>query len=110
MSQATLSYLIRSTFIVLATVAIGMAVSQRAGLTIRQSVLLTLPIGFFAASLMTMFFLAREGSKGNRTRQLIILLTIEFLLVPIASAAAIAAYFLENHRATATESQPLESE
>lgn len=95
LNQPTLGYLIRSLFVVLATVAIGMALSQRAGLSIRQSVLLTLPIGFFAASLMTIFFLAREGAKGNRYRQLVILLVIEFLLVPIASTAAIVAYFIE---------------
>lgn len=79
---------------VLASVAIGAALSQAAGLGIKQSVLIALPIGFFAASLMTLLYMARAGAQGNQSRQLAILLAIEFLLVPIASAAAIAAYFM----------------
>lgn len=93
MNQATIGYLIRSLFVVLTTLACGIAVSQYVGLSIRQSVLLSLPIGLFAASSMTLLYLAIEGRRGNPTRQLVILLAIEFVLVPVASAAAIAAYF-----------------
>ena len=95
MERYTLGFLIRSLFIVRVTVAVGMAVSNSAGLTMKQSVLLAVPIGLFAASLMTLLFLARSGAKGNKRQQLFLLLAIEFVLTPLASAAALVAYFVD---------------
>ena len=95
MKPAAASFLLRSCFTVLAVVAIGIALSQQLGLSMLQSMLISLPIGFFAASLFTLWAMARAGAQGNKTGQLFLILGIELLLVPLASAAAIAAYFVD---------------
>ncbi|TWT77756.1 hypothetical protein Pla123a_15520 [Posidoniimonas polymericola] len=95
MNSSTASFLLRSGFTVLSVVVAGIAVTQWLGLTLRQSLLISLPIAFFTSSLITLWAMAKAGSRGNQTWQLLAMLAIELLLVPIASAAAVAAYFID---------------
>ncbi len=86
---------VRSLLIVLACVVLGIGGSYWLGFSIPQAALISLPIGFFAASLLTLFYLARAGAQGSQRGQLLVLLAIELVLVPIGSAAAIAAFFMK---------------
>lgn len=87
-------YSLRSLLVVLTVVGLTFGLGQALGLTWCQAVLVGVPVGFFTASLFTLYYIARQGSEGNRNTQLILILVIEFLMVPIASTAAIVAYFL----------------
>ncbi|TWT34037.1 hypothetical protein KOR34_38730 [Posidoniimonas corsicana] len=98
MTPRTASFIVRSCFVVLSVMVLGIAVSQWLGLSLRQSLLISLPLAFFTSSVITMWAMALAGARGNKTGQLMIMLGIELLLVPLASAAAIAAYFIERQQ------------
>lgn len=77
----------------IAALAAGLVVFIQ--LTWLQAVLFAVPVCVGLGSLVTMYQLARQGNAGNAMRQIIILLIIEFVFVPLATVAAVVAYFAE---------------
>lgn len=88
-------YQIRLLILVQAIAALAAGLVVFAEQTWIQAVLCAVPVCVGLGSVVTIYQLARQGTSGSAMRQIVILLIIEFVFVPLATVAAVIAYFAE---------------
>jgi len=81
-------------YTLLAVALIGFIVHQVSGLPLLHALLVVTPFALMIGSAVTLWLLAVQSDAINASRQLYILLVVEFVCVPLGAAVALVTFFV----------------
>lgn len=89
-----LNYVQRFLLTFIAAIAMGLTVSNLFGMRLGEALLVSTPACLMVGSLFVLLHLAKAGPAVAAKEQIMMLLVVEFCLVPLGAAAALVGFFV----------------